>query len=201
MFDQLGGSLRSEITAIEVREQRRTEAIQVREQRRMERQKLGRSVATGLLSLIGVPAGFVVAFLGVNTTEVPDGKLSMWDPHYSVVYLIASSFALIPVFLIAVPYLWDIGESAAKHRSKRALWQGTITMVCGLALSLTMVLSWRQSGFHHILEAIAIPLGVFLGLSGLILIVACSWRDVVAFVRRRLRGPAFTDRVKQPTPR
>lgn len=45
MFDQLGGSLRSEITAIEVREQRRTEAIQWREESRIERQKLGRSVA------------------------------------------------------------------------------------------------------------------------------------------------------------
>ncbi len=73
---------------------------------------------------------------------------------------------------------------------------GTITMVCGLALSLPVALSWRHSGLDHILEAITVPLGVFFGLSGLIFIVAWSWRDVMAFVRRRLRGPAFTDRVR-----
>ncbi|MCA1600823.1 MAG: hypothetical protein LC776_03940, partial [Acidobacteria bacterium] len=60
--------------------------------------------------------------------------------------------------------------------------------VCGLALSLPVVLSWRQSGLDRIREAIAIPLGVFFGLSGLTLIVAWSWRNVVAFARRRLRG-------------
>ncbi|MGH3887743.1 MAG: hypothetical protein ACRDSZ_14450 [Pseudonocardiaceae bacterium] len=172
-----------------MREQRRVEAIQLREESRIKRQKLGRSVAAGLLSLIGVPVGFVVTFLGVNTIEVPDGKLSMWDPHYAVVYLIASSFALVPVFLIMIPYLWDIGESAAKRKKKRALWSGTVIMVCGLALSLFLMLNWRQIGPDRILEAIAIPLGVFLGLIGLTLIFAWSWRDVVAFFRRRLRGP------------
>lgn len=200
MFDQLGGSLRSEITAIEVREQRRAEEIRIREERRIDRQKLGKSVATGLLSLIGVPVGFVVAFLGVNTKEVPDGKLSMWDPHYAVVYLIASSFALVPVFLIAIPYLWDIGESAAKRGSKRVPWWGTVTAAWSLALFITMLLSWHQSSHDRILEAIALPLGVFFGLSGLTLILAWSWRDVVALVRRRLRRPAFTDRVRQPAP-
>lgn len=186
MFDQLGGSLRSEITAIEVREQHR-----------IERQKLGKSVAAGLLSLIGVPVGFVVAFLGINTTEVPDGRLSMWDPHYSPLYLIASSFALFPVFLIAVPYLWDIGEATAKRRSKRTLWMGNTSIVGGLTLSLPLMLGWGPGGLNPIIVAIAIPLGVFFGLSGLTLILAWCWRDIVAFVRLRLRGSAFTGRIRQ----
>lgn len=195
MFNQLGGSLKSEITAIEVREQRRTEL-----------RKRWNSIAASLLSLIGVPVGFVVAFLGINTTEVPDEvpekpQLSMWDPHYSIVYLIASSFALLPVVLIAAPYLWGFGESAEKRKSRRALWSGTVAMVCGLSLFFFVILNWRRTGFGQIIEAMAAPLGIFLALVGLILLVACSWRHVRKLFRRNPRKPEVSAEVTQPVPK
>lgn len=187
MFDQLGGSLRSEITAIEVREQRRT-----------ERRKRWNAVAASLLSLIGVPVGFVVAFLGINTTEVPDPQVSMWDQRYAVLYMIASSFALLPVLLIAVPYL---REFAARSEDRRALWPGVVTVVSGVGLFLFVVLNWRRTGLGRIFEAIAAPSGVFLALVGLTLIIAWSGRHIGAFFSRERTAPAAPGRVTQPVPR
>jgi hypothetical protein len=96
MFDRLDGSIRSEITAIEIRERRQKEARQLRT-----------SVGAGLLSTLGVPVGFLVAFFGVNATEVND-RLSMFDRHYAPVYAVAAGMALLPVavFLASYPVLW-----------------------------------------------------------------------------------------------
>lgn len=107
MFEQLDGSLRSEITAIDVRERRRD-----------ERRQKWNAFAAGVLSLIGVSVGFVIAFLGINTTQVPDGtggrpKASMWDAGFADVYLLAALFALSPTFLIAFPHLRDWAERRA----------------------------------------------------------------------------------------
>lgn len=171
MFDQLGGSLRSEITAIEVREQRRAES----------RQRWN-SVAAGLLSLIGVPVGFVIAFLGINTTEVPSPEVSMWDPHYAMVYLVASAFALTPVFLIAVPYL---REFALRRGGRRALWTGLVTMVAGaLVFGWALVSDRHQDGLARIVDAIVTASGAFVTVVGLTLVLL-AWRYVLrAFVEQ-----------------
>lgn len=120
MFNQLGGSLRSEITAIDVRDRRRDEG----------RQRWN-AFAAGVLSVIGVSVGFVIAFLGINTTEVPDGQLSMWNPHFRDLYLIAGLFALIPTFFIAFPYVRDW---ALARRDRKALWRGFTLLVIGVAM-------------------------------------------------------------------
>lgn len=167
MFNQLGGSLKSEITAIEVREGRRTK----------NRQRWN-SFAAGVLSLIGVPVGFVIAFLGINTTEVPqDPKVSMWASQYAVVYLIASSFALTPVFLIAFPYL---REFALSRRYRRPLGWGTAAAIVGVVVFVWALMSDRhQTGSSRVADAIATASGAFLTLVGLTLIVPLVWRYAV----------------------
>ncbi|HEY2763268.1 MAG TPA: hypothetical protein VGJ13_04540 [Pseudonocardiaceae bacterium] len=168
MFDQLGGSLKSEITAIEVREQRRTKL-----------RRTWNSVAIGLLSFIGVPVGFVIAFLGINTTEVPDApnKTSMWDLHFAPVYLIASFFALTPAFLIAVPYLWEYALRFEKRRAGR--WgSGTIITVIGILIFVAALISDQyQNGFARIFDAIATAGGFFAILAGLTLLGPLVWRQ------------------------
>jgi hypothetical protein len=78
MFGQLGGSVRSEITAIDVRDRQRDE----------ERQKWN-AFAAGVLSLLGVSVGVVIAFLGVNAKEVPSAlAVSMWSPRFTPLYLV-----------------------------------------------------------------------------------------------------------------
>jgi hypothetical protein len=176
MFDQIGGSLRSELTAIEVRERRHTES----------RQRWN-SVAAGLLSLIGVPVGFVIAFLGVNTTEVPDPKVSMWDSHYAVLYLVASLFALTPVFIIAFPYL---REFALPREDRRALWWGMVTVVFGVMIFLWALISdRRQTGLARIVDAITTASGAFLALGGLTLIILWAWRYVLRIFAKQQSDP------------
>jgi hypothetical protein len=166
MFSQLSSSLKSEITAIEVRESRRAS----------NRQRWN-SFAAGILSLIGVPVGFVIAFLGINTTEVPqEPKVSMWAAQYAVVYLLASMFALVPVLLIAFPYL---KEFALSRRYRRPLGWGTATTVFGLVIFVWALISDRhRTGFGRVADAIATASGAFLILVGLTLIAPWAWRNV-----------------------
>jgi hypothetical protein len=159
MFDQLDGSLHSELTAIDVRERRRDDG----------RQRWN-AFAAGILSLIGVSVGFVIAFLGVNTKEVPGGEseLSMWDPHFADLYLIAALFALTPAFLIAFPYLRD--WAAARH-SGSAVWSGLAGMVLGVGLfAATFVEDHHGTGRAIVLDAIVKAIAVFALLVGLSLV-------------------------------
>jgi hypothetical protein len=93
MFTRLDGSVRSEITAIEIRERREDEA-----------KRLRGAIAASALSMVGVPVGFLVAFFGVNATQVNPG-ISMFDlSHYYLAYLAAGFLALIPVLVFLTPY-------------------------------------------------------------------------------------------------
>lgn len=91
MFTQLAGSIGSEITAIDIRERRWEEYKQ-----------RWNAVAASVLSIIGVPIGFLVAFFGINAKQVR-AEWSMFDHHYLVPYLVAIAIALIPVCLITYP--------------------------------------------------------------------------------------------------
>lgn len=165
MFDQLDGSLRSEITAIDVRERRRDDG----------RQKWN-AFAAGILSLIGVSVGFVITFLGINTTEVPSGQrqLSMWDPRFAYLYLIAGLFALTPVFLISFPYLRDW---ALPRRDRRSLWSGLTVTVVGVALfAATFMEDHVGSGRTLVVDAVLKSLAVFALLVGLSLTGLWLWR-------------------------
>ncbi|GAB2855528.1 hypothetical protein GCM10027176_67600 [Actinoallomurus bryophytorum] len=174
MFDQLDGSLRSEITAIDVRERRRNDG----------RQKWN-AFAAGVLSLIGVSVGFVIAFLGVNTTEVPDdgGKhLSMWDPHFAYLYLIAGVFALVPVFLISFPYL---REWTSQTRGRRPLWCGLAATAAGaVVLAATLAEDW-VAGRTIVFDAIGKAVAAFALLVGLTMGALWLWYRRARHARRQ----------------
>jgi hypothetical protein len=173
MFDQLDGSLRSEITAIDVRERRRNDG----------RQKWN-AFAAGILSLIGVSVGFVIAFLGVNTTEVPDAggeHLSMWDPHFAYLYLIAGVFALVPVFLISFPYM---REWTSQNRSHRPLWCGLAAAAAGaVILAATFAEDWA-AGRTIVFDAIGKAVAAFALLAGLTLGALWLWYRRARLARR-----------------
>jgi hypothetical protein len=96
MFTRLDGSIRSEITAIEIRE-RREEQVK----------RLRGAIAGSVLSMVGVPVGVLTAFFGVNAREV-EAKWSMFDlHHYLGVYVVAACLALIPVLVFLAPYVYS----------------------------------------------------------------------------------------------
>jgi hypothetical protein len=161
MFTQIGGSLRSELTAIEVREQRLIE----------QRHKYN-AFAAGLLSLVGVPVGFIVAFLGINAREVPnnpphDPPLSMWDPHFAMAYMIAIGFAFLVVVVIAFPFLQQTGrplvdrekksKDSAVRRRRRARRRGWLALVVGALIAAVAGLAFRMH--ENVFTAMVIPFG------------------------------------------
>jgi hypothetical protein len=160
MFTQLGGSFRSEITAIDVRER----------QREMGRKRWN-AFAAGVLSLIGVSVGFVIAFLGINTTQVPSGneQLSMWDSAFATVYLVGGLFALIPGFLILIPYLRDwVNDRDSRNirETRRPLWTGLSGLGMGAALLGIAVLIDESAGRALVADAILKSFGVLALLIG-----------------------------------
>jgi uncharacterized membrane protein len=172
MFDQLGGSLRSEITAIDVRERRREET-----------HEKWNAFTAGVLSLVGVAVGFIIAFLGINTTEVPDAKVSMWNHRFADLYLFAAGFALTPGLLIAAPY---VARWAWPRTDRRALWFGLAAILLGLAsFSGAVRGDHEQAGVAIAVGAFFKVLGVFLVFGGLILTILWRGRILVEQVRAR----------------
>jgi hypothetical protein len=91
MFNQLGGSVRSEITAIEIRERHATT------ESRQRRNAV-------LLSFIGVPLGFFIAFFGLDTTEVHK-DIGMFDSRYLAIYIAALLIGVVPLAITFLPTL------------------------------------------------------------------------------------------------
>ncbi|HEX6468818.1 MAG TPA: hypothetical protein VF069_06940, partial [Streptosporangiaceae bacterium] len=162
MFDQLDGSLRSEITAIDVRDRRREEG----------RQKWN-AFAAGVLSLIGVSVGFVIAFLGINTTEVPEARRSMWDPHFAHLYLIAAAFALVPVFLISFPYLreWTFRGSGRRP----PIYALAVVLAGGAVMVAALMEDGIGTGGTIIMDAIVQATAGFTMLVGLAIGILWLW--------------------------
>jgi hypothetical protein len=107
MFDRLGGSIRSELTAIESRERQEEESRRehLEEDRRREREEEDRrraagALALGILSFIIAPVTFFLGFFGMNVSQVHPG-VSMWQAHtYLWVYIVAGLLAVIPVMTV-----------------------------------------------------------------------------------------------------
>jgi hypothetical protein len=79
-------------------------AIDIRERREEAEKRVRGAIAVSVLSAIGVPLGFLVAFFGINATQV-DSSRSIFDiHHYLGVYVAAGVLALIPVLVFAILY-------------------------------------------------------------------------------------------------
>ncbi len=156
MFNQLGGSVRSEITAIDIREKRLDEA-----------RARWNAVAAGILSVIGVSVGFVVAFLGVNASQVDDGT-SMFDPHYAWLYFLAGLFALTPLALIMFPYLREWSDRRSDYRD---VGYGLGSIALGVALGVLAEADDRGFDSRKVPDAVCKSIALFLALLGVMLLV------------------------------
>jgi len=117
MFARLDSSIRSELTAIDIREtkerERRRDAEELRrtheadERQRLrdaeelrrdlaeERRRRGESAVT-VLTALAVPLGFLVAFFGINADQVKN-SYSIWNyHHYWGAYVFALALVLLP---------------------------------------------------------------------------------------------------------
>lgn len=97
MFSRLDASIRSELTAIDIREQQDS-----------ERKRLHRGAAISVLAVIGAPLSFFLGFFGISAQQV-NSSWSIWDyHHYLLVYLTAGCVAITPlvVFLILNRRAW-----------------------------------------------------------------------------------------------
>jgi hypothetical protein len=93
MFIRLGGSIHSELTAIESRETQKEEARRLRS-----------ALAFGALSFIVVPISFVIGFFGINARQIHQDQ-SMWNWHYyHWAYAAAVALAMVPLLVFAILY-------------------------------------------------------------------------------------------------
>ena len=96
MFARLDSSIRSELTAIDIRERK----AEVQKRGELEETRLRRAIAVSALSTVGVPLGFLVGFFGINATQV-QGTYSIFDMHhYLAFYLAAACLACVPIAVL-----------------------------------------------------------------------------------------------------
>jgi len=91
MLQRLGSAIRAELTAIESIERRGDENRRIRY-----------AVAVGFVSAVAIPASLVLAFLGINASQVSPRR-SMFSHHYLGMYLtVAALIALGAVVSLAL---------------------------------------------------------------------------------------------------
>jgi hypothetical protein len=149
IFDQLGRSLNSEITAIEIRERKRAEISKRRNW-----------VNAVLLSILGALASYLFSLL----PQVP-----AWaESHPSVAYPVIGFVVLAPIlFVITVPYLREF----ARVMDRKALWWGMLIVLSGVATAIWALFSNRyQTGLLQVTGGIFAALGASFVLVGLVLI-------------------------------
>jgi hypothetical protein len=92
MLERLGAAISAELTAIESIERRADENRRVRY-----------AVAVGFVSAVAIPASLVLAFLGINASQV-DAGVSMFSGRYLPMYLAVGAVIVAGVLLSGV--LW-----------------------------------------------------------------------------------------------
>jgi hypothetical protein len=110
MFVRLDASIRSELTAIEIRERQH-----------QEQKRLRWGAAVSVLSLIAVPIGFLGTYFGINSTQV-NSAWSIFDMnHYWLAYVAAGCLALVPFisFVILNGGAWLASHQEKKERQKQ----------------------------------------------------------------------------------
>jgi hypothetical protein len=111
MLARLDRAINAELTAIESIERRADENRRIRY-----------TVAVGFVSAVAIPAGLVLAFLGINASQVNPGR-SMFDHHYLGVYLIvAGLIGLGAALSLAVYARQRRNAQTPQPQAKRLRW-------------------------------------------------------------------------------
>lgn len=114
MFVRLDSSIRSELRAIDIRERREE-----------EEKRLHGAIAVSVLSVIGVPLGFIVAFFGINADEVKNTRSLFELSYYLEAYIVAGVLALIPIIVFFALHrkTWRRARAEARRTPSAALQQ------------------------------------------------------------------------------
>src|SRR5215471_667652 len=101
------------------------EAMEIRERQADEVKRLRRDAAISVLSFVAVPLGFLVAFFGINSTQVNSSWSIFNFHHYLFVYLAAVFLALTPLmaFFVLNGSAWLRSRADKTERNNR-LQQG-----------------------------------------------------------------------------
>lgn len=111
MLERLGSAITAELTAIESIERRADDNRRVRY-----------AVAVGFVSAVAIPASLILAYLGINASQVHADR-SMFSAHYLGMYLTIASVILLGVLVSAGLYVQQ-RRQARHHRSpiERSRW-------------------------------------------------------------------------------
>jgi hypothetical protein len=106
MLQRLDAAIRSELTAIESIERRADENRRIRY-----------AVAVGFVSAVAIPGSLILAYLGINASQVNPDR-SMFDHRYVAMYLIVAGVIIVGLLLSLGVYAQQRRTTA--HRPARA---------------------------------------------------------------------------------
>ncbi len=113
MLQRLGSAIRAELTAIESIERRADENRRVRY-----------AVAAGFVSAVAIPASLVLAFPGINASQVA-ARRSMFSHHYLGMYLTVAAVLVLGAILSLALYVQQ-RRDARRHRTADARSRWTL---------------------------------------------------------------------------
>jgi len=108
MLQRLSAAIHAELTAIESIERRSDDNRRVRY-----------AVAVGFVSAVAIPASLILAYLGINASQV-NPNLSMFNQRYLGMYLTIAAVIVLGVLLSAGLYVQQRRDARSQHsRSQR----------------------------------------------------------------------------------
>jgi hypothetical protein len=110
MLQRLGQAISAELTAIESIERRSD-----------ENRRLRWGVAVGFVSVVAVPVGIVLAFLGINANQV-NASRSMFSHQYFPMYLSVASIVVIGILISVVLFVQHRRLEHITARAGRTDW-------------------------------------------------------------------------------
>jgi hypothetical protein len=111
MLGRLNAAISAELTAIESIERRADENRRIRY-----------AVAVGFVSAVAIPASLILAYLGINASQVRTDR-SMFDHRYLSMYLVVAAVILVGLTLSAGVYVQQRRtRSTRRHRGERPRW-------------------------------------------------------------------------------
>lgn len=111
MLQRLDSAISAELTAIESIERRADENRRIRY-----------AVAVGFVSAVAIPASLILAYLGINASQVNPNR-SMFDHHYVGMYLVVAAVILLGIVLSVGVYAQQRRTAAPRRpRNERPRW-------------------------------------------------------------------------------